>query len=208
MKRCARDLLFHHPDGHRVFMGWARAEWRIKREEYRADVELSICHRPPPASHHRRTAAGVVPLTDKTNPALRRGPSEFTDPAIDDVTMIHGRARRTATAQKRPLVAGALPSSPTSPPPTPNGASPKPTPGHQSRVPRHDENRRENCPARANNRLKNATYCAPSSTTPEADQRPHHEQRQASPRLPGRRRLHGRTRRNQRRPPSPRARLA
>lgn len=23
------------------FMGWARAEWRIKREEYRADVELS-----------------------------------------------------------------------------------------------------------------------------------------------------------------------
>lgn len=23
------------------YMGWARAEWRIKREEYRADVELS-----------------------------------------------------------------------------------------------------------------------------------------------------------------------
>lgn len=23
------------------FMGWARAEWRIKREEYRVDVELS-----------------------------------------------------------------------------------------------------------------------------------------------------------------------
>ena len=55
------------------FMGWARAEWRIKREEYRADVELSY----KVADLRQRLIVAEQQLEwyrSRTNhPALRRG---------------------------------------------------------------------------------------------------------------------------------------
>lgn len=55
------------------YMGWARAEWRIKREEYRADVELSY----KVADLRQRLIVAEQQLEwyrSRTNhPALRRG---------------------------------------------------------------------------------------------------------------------------------------
>ena len=110
------------------YMGWARAEWRIKREEYRADVELSHGK----SDLRQRLIIAEQQLEwyrSRTNhPAPRRGPVKFTDPAIDDVALDDSRGvRRTATAQRTTICRWRATSSPTSPPPTPNGASPKPT---------------------------------------------------------------------------------
>lgn len=55
------------------FFGWARAEWRIKREEYRADVELSY----KVSDLRQRLLVAEQQLewyrTRSTHPSLRRG---------------------------------------------------------------------------------------------------------------------------------------